>query len=367
VSQAFNEYWRMHVEKALPGPAPEPKLGQEGDFAFAAGSKQGNVQGMPVNAMLVAFVGRGRVFGAMGVARGDEISRSMFSFFGSVRLVGAAPPGTATPPPKGAAGGPEIDFDIPPGYVEGREGSNIVLSPMKSDKETPCTYGISPPRPSKGSLDADAESALLDGYPGWQRMDDRRRIMKGTSATGWQYVWNTAYIWQGPSAFSQRSSGMAMAIPAGPGRVHVVWGRGTPLCTFDDASFVKLFLGLRPRGWVSDEGKALARDILGTWRWTNYSSASMMMQYTFSPDGRFILDSGSTTQLGLSERTSTGTRGGRYSLSGSEIILTRDSGDRKAYRIRRYDEFYLGAWKRVMSLLDESASPQATVEYFRVD
>jgi hypothetical protein len=93
----------------------------------------------------------------------------------------------------------------------------------------------------------------------------------------------------------------------------------------------------------------------------------MMMQYTFSPDGRFILDSGSTTQLGLTERTSTGTRGGRYSLRESEIILTRDNGDRKAYRIRRYDEFYLGEWKRVMSLLDESASPQATVEYFRVD
>jgi hypothetical protein len=256
VSQAFDAYWRMHVEQALPGPAPEPKFGQEGDFAFAAGSKQGNVQGMPVNAILVAFVGRGRVFGAMGVARGEEISRVLQSFFGSLRLVGTAPPSPGTLPPKGAAGGPEIDFDIPPGYVEGREGSSIVLSPVRSDKETPCTYGISPPRPSKGSLDADAESALLDGYPGWQRMDDRRRIMKGTSATGWPYVWNTAYIWQGPSAFSQRSSGMAMAVPAGPGRVHVVWGRGTPLCTFDDASFVKLFLGLREVGSRTKERRS---------------------------------------------------------------------------------------------------------------
>ena len=322
-----------------------------------------------MNATLVVFVGRGRVFGAVGIARGEEMSRAVHNFFGSLRLSGVVRSSpAAAPPASGAPGEVEIDFDVPPGYVVGREGPNVVLSPLKNDQQTPCTYGISQPRPSRGSFDADAESALLDVYPGLQRIDDRRRIMKGTSATGWPYFWNKADLWQGPSAFSQRASAMAMAIPAGAGRVHMIWGRGTPFCTFDDVSFVKLFLGLRPRGWVSDEGKALAREILGTWRWTTgYSSANMMMQYTFSPDGRFILDSGSTTQLGITERTSTGTRGGRYSLRGNEITLTRDSGDRKAYRIRTYEEFSLCGWKRVISLLDESASPQATVEYFRVD
>jgi hypothetical protein len=190
--------------------------------------------------------------------------------------------------------------------------------------------------------------------------------MKGTSHTGWPYFWNTAGLWQGPSAASQRATAMAMAVPAGPGRVHVIWGRGTPLCTFDDAASVKLLLGLRPRGWVSDEGKALARDLLGTWRWT-YGSANMIMQYTLTADDRFVLDTGSTTRLGVTETTATGTRGGRYSLRGSELSLTRDSGERKVYRVRVYDEFALGAWKRVMSLLDESATPQATVDYYRVD
>ena len=368
-SQAFAAYWRAHVEKALPGPPPEPKLGREGDFTLAAGTKQGIAQGATMNATVVAFTGRGRVFGAMGIARGETMTRATHTFFASLRLNAAAPGGpAAAPPAKVLTGAPEVDFDVPPGYVTAREGANIVLSPVNADKQTPCTFIIGPPRPSRGSLDKDAEAALLDVYPGWQRMDDRRRIMKGTSATGWQYFWNKADLWQGPSAFSQRASAMAMVVPAGPGRVHVVWGRGTPFCTFDDASFVKLFLGLRPRGWVSDGGKALGRDILGTWRWTSgASSANMMMQYTFSADGRFVLDSGSTTQLGVTERTSTGTRGGRYSLRGSEITLTRDSGDRKVYRIRTYDEFGLGGWKRVMSLLDESANPQATVDYYRVD
>jgi hypothetical protein len=368
-SQAFAAFWEAYVEKAIPGPAPEPKLGREGDFELAAGSKSANPQGAPINAVVVAFTGRGRVFGAMGIATGEAMSRSVFTFISSLRVSPAAAPNSApTPPAQPAAAEPEIDFDLPPGYVAKREGSGIVLSPINSSRETPCTYGVSPPRPSKGSLDADAEAALLEVYPGWQRMDDRRRIMKGVSAAGWQYFWNKADLWQGPSAFSQRAGAMAMVIPAGSGSVHVIWGRGTPLCTFDDVSFVKLFLGLRPRGWTSDGGKALARDLLGTWRWTNGSTGpSMMMQYTFTADGRFVLDSGSTTQLGLTERTSTGTRGGRYSLRGSEVNLTRDIGDRKTYRIRVYDEFHFGSWKRVLSLLDESANPQATVEYFKVE
>lgn len=378
-SQAFAAYWRLHIQRALPGPAPEPTLGREGDYALAAGNRQAkNAQGVPMNATLVAFVGRGRTFGAMGVATGEEMSRAMYSFFGSLRLAGAASTSTApaspapasisTQPARVTSGEPEIDFDVPPGYVVAREGQNIVLSPVNNDKQTPCTYIISPPRPSKGSLDADAEAALLEVYPGWQRMDDRRRIMKGTSATGWPYFWNRADVWEGASAFSKRGLAMAMTLPAGPQRVHVVLGRGNPFCTFDDASFVKLFTGLRPRGWISDGGKALTRDLLGTWRWTNgYASANAMMQYTFNADGRFVLDSGSTTQLGLTETTSTNVRGGRYSLNGSEIVLIRDNGDRRVYRIRMYEELGLGGWKRVMSLLDERESPQATLEYYRVD
>jgi hypothetical protein len=373
-SQAFAAYWRLHIERALPGPPPEPTLAGEGDFTLAAGTRQTrNAQGVQLNATLVAFVGRGRMFGAMGVGTGDELSRAMYGFFGSLRLADASPPSpastsTPTPTARVTSGEPEIDFDVPPGYVVARMGQNIVLSPVNDGKQTPCTYIITPPRPSKGSLDTDAEAALIEAYPGWQRMDNQRRVMKGTSATGWPYFWNRADIWEGPSAFSKRGLAMAMALPAGPGRVHVILGRGNPFCTFDDASFVKLFAGLRPRGWVSDAGKALARDILGTWRWTNgYASANAMMQYTFNADGRFILDSGSTTQLGLTETTSTNVRGGRYSLNGSEIVLTRDNGDRRVYRIRMYEEQGLGGWKRVMSLLDESESPQASVEYYRVD
>jgi hypothetical protein len=371
-SQAFAAYWRTHVEKVLPGPPPEPKIGREGDFTLAAGTKQATPQGPPLSATIVAFTGRGRVFGVMGIASGQEMGRAVLAFVSSLRLNAAAAPGapaTAAPPAKiPTAGEPEMDFDLPPRYAATREGANIVISPLSNERPTPCTFIIGPPRPSKGSLEADAESALLDLYPGWQRMDTQRRVMKGTSATGWPYVWNTAHIWQGASISSQRTIAMAMVLPAGPGRVHTLWGRGTPLCTYDDASFAKLFLGLRPRGWVSDEGKALSRGILGTWRWTSgLSSTNAMMQYTFTPDGRFVLDSGSTTQLGVAETTATNTRGGRYTLKGTEITLARDNGASKVYRIRLYEELLGGAWNRVMSLFDEKANPPATVEYYRVD
>jgi hypothetical protein len=148
--QAFATYWRTHVERVIPGPPPEPKIGQEGDFTLAAGTKQAAMQGLPISASIVAFTGRGRVFGVMGIAAGQEMGRAVLAFIASLRLNAAAPAKAPT------TGEPEIDFEIPPRYVTTREGSNIVLSPMSTERPTPCTFIIGPPRPSKGSLDADA-------------------------------------------------------------------------------------------------------------------------------------------------------------------------------------------------------------------
>lgn len=358
---AFTAYWRLYVEKLVPGSPPEPKLGRDGDFAMAVGLRQAEVRGATVFVALTAFSGRGRVFGAMGVANNEAMSSGVMAFFATLRLA-AAPAGVPA-----AAGALELEFDTPPGYRLSREVRGAVLIPLSAERPTPCTYGITPPRESRGSLDADAEAALLEVYPGWQRMDGQRRAMRGVSDTGWPYFWNKADLWQGPSAFSQRGSAMAMAVPAGPGRVQVVWGRGVPLCTLDDVSFVRLFLSLRPRGWASDGGQALARDLLGTWRWTGGASGSdLLQQYTFQPGGRFIRDAGSAVRTGVQERTATSTGGGAYGLRGSELVLTRDGGEPRAYRVRIYEELYAGSWRRVMSLWDERGGSPGTVEYLQV-
>src|SRR5687768_11766349 len=145
---------------------------------------------------------------------------------------------------------------------------------------------------------------------------------------------------------------MAMVLPAGPGRVHVVWGMGSiARCLLDDASFEQLFHSLRPAGWRSDGGQALAGALLGSWRST---TSAGLQQLHFQGGGRFARDLGSRARVGVVDRTSATASGGRFTLRDGELTLVADhrpqSPDR--YRVRLYDEWMLGGWKRAIALLD---------------
>ena len=160
---------------------------------------------------------------------------------------------------------------------------------------------------------------------------------------------------------------MTMAFPAGPGRVNIVWGVGNPArCTLDDLAFARLFHSLRPRGWSSDDGKALSRDLQGTWR---NSQRVGIAQYKFMANGRYEFGIGTVTRMGLLERTSSSVSDGHYELRGAELTINPDRRDRgvSKYRVRIYDEFVLGRWTRAMSLLDESAKPALEVQYMRIE
>jgi hypothetical protein len=262
---------------------------------------------------------------------------------------------------------PELRFEAPPGYVEQRSDGIIILAPTAAD-QTPCIYGLAAPRSASGDLEADAEAALAQAVvPGWRRLDDRHAAMRGTAADGWPYVWYRAAFEGDLGGQRQAVNAMAMTLPAGAGQVHVVWGMGSiSRCLLDDASFEQLFHSLRPAGWTSDGGQALTHALLGTWRFT---ASAGLQQLTFRDDGSYERDLGSRATVGVSERTSSTATGGRFELRGGELVLTPShrpqSPDR--YRVRAYEEWFLGGWKPAIALLDAGVSPPLVASYYRVD
>ena len=149
--------------------------------------------------------------------------------------------------------------------------------------------------------------------------------------------------------------------------MHIVWGVGNPVwCTAEDESVGGVFRGLRPRGWTSDGGKALLRDLQGMWR---NSERYGISQYMFTADGRYERGLATATRLGPGERTSAAADAGRYELRGGVLMLTPDRRDREStrYRVRVYDEhtYVRGRWTRAMSLLDEAGSNE--VRYDRIE
>ena len=271
--------------------------------------------------------------------------------------------------PLGAQAGPAatLAFDVPPGYVQQRQGDVIMLGPATVSDRTPCIYGFFGSRPTSGDLERDAKTALLEAVvPGWRRLDDRHYAMRGVSADGWPYVWYRAAFEGDMGGQRQAVNAMAMVLPAAPGRVHVVWGMGNiARCLLDDATFEHLFHSLRPSGWTTDRGKALATALAGSWRFT---ATSGLQQLTFRSDGTYDRDLGTRARAGVAERTSSTAAEGKYSLRDGLLTLvpSHRPGNPDRYRVRAYDEWQGERWRRVMVLLDNS-TPPLVIMYYRVD
>ncbi len=376
--QVFADLWRVHATQIIVGPPPQPTLRREGGATIAIGSRQVASQGAAVRVVVAAVLWRGRALGIVGMATEARRQAELDAFFSTLR-VEPSPPTTAAPastaPATGAqrsTGAPagELAFDVPPGYVQQRNGALVILAPAAVDERTPCIYGTAAPRAATGNLEADAEAALLQSVvPGWRRLDDWHYAMRGTSAAGWPYVWYRAAFEGELGGQRQAVNAMAMVLPAGPGRVHVVWGMGSiARCQLDDASFEQLFHSLRPAGWTSDEGRALMRTLVGTWRFT---ASAGLQQLTFRTDGRYDRDLGSRAGVGVMERTSTTAGGGRFTLRDGVLTLVPDprpqAPDR--YHVRLYDEWFPSSrvWKRAIALVDGTTNPPLVIPYYRVD
>lgn len=366
-SDEFASMWGKRVGPTVPGPAPQPQLQRDGDYAVAVGSKRIDAKGTITTVALVTIVGGGRAIGVLTMSAGDDALREVTAFLDSVNvtpgLSATAAPNSGSAP----VGGIEVDFDVPPGYVSQRDGRMVVLKPITIDRTTPCVYGVSPSRQSSGRLDADAGAAILEPLPGWQLKSDSYNAIRGTAGAGWSYHWIRTDVRRLVGGSYEYLTAMTMAFPASSGRVNIVWGFGsTGPCLLDDLHFARLFHSLRPRGWTSDGGRAFARDLHGTWR---NSQNVGMAQYKFLPNGRYEFGIGTVTTMGLFERTSSSVSDGRYELRSAELTISPDVRGRSAsrYRVRIYDEFVLGRWTRAMSLLDENAKPALEVQYMRVE
>ncbi|HEU4562372.1 MAG TPA: hypothetical protein VFS20_31370 [Longimicrobium sp.] len=374
VAQLFADAWSTHAARIIAGPAPQPAVGSEGEVAVAVGIKEVGPQGTAARVVVVTFLWRGRTLSVIGMATGAERQAELQAFFGTLRAEPNAPtaaPSAPAPPPPSAPAGPgpgagQLGFDVPPGYTQQRNGDIVILTPTASDR-TPCIYGVAPPVAASGNLEADAEAALVRVVAsGWRRLDDRHYAMRGISAAGWQYVWYRAAFEGEIGGQRQAVNAMAMVLPAGAGRVHVVWGIGSiSRCLLDDATFEQLFHSLRPAGWTSDGGQALARALAGTWR---YTASGGLQQLHFNADGRFERDLGSRASVGVMERTSTTATGGRFTLRNGELLLTPDHRPQNPdrYRVRLYDEWREGGWRRAIALLSPG-DPPLVVPWYRVE
>jgi hypothetical protein len=366
-SDEFVRMWRARVEPIVPGPAPKPQLQPDGDYAAAVGAQRVDAQGAITTISLSAIVRRGRAIGVLTMAAGVEVTHEVTAFLNSLDVAPATPAATTSKSGSVPADEIEVDFDAPPGYVARRDGRMVVLAPTTVDEKTPCAYGVSPARPSTGTLEADARAAIIEALPGWQIKSDSYNAMRGAAGAGWPYFWFRTDVQRLVGGSYEYATAMTMAFPASQGRVNIVWGVGNPArCLLDDLSFARLFHSLRPRGWNSDGGKALSREIQGTWR---NSQRVGIAQYKFMANGRYEFGIGTVTRMGLLERTSSSVSDGRYELRGSELTITPDRRDRgvSKYRVRIYDEFVLGRWTRAMSLLDENAKPALEAQYMRIE
>ena len=352
-NEEFTKIWNERVAGTAPGPPPQPQLEKDGDHTAAVGMKVVNADGTMTTISLTAVVGRGRALGILTLTAGDDVFQEVTTFLDTIKFTNAPAPSGDTI---------DVEFTPPPGYTSQRDGRAIILKPTTLDAKTPCVYGISHSRQSSGILERDARAAILEALPGWQLKSEHYNAMRGIAYAGWPYYWLRTDVQQMSGGTMQYLTAMSMAFPGAAGRVNIVWGFGpTQHCTLDDVAFKRLFQSLKPRGFVSDAGKAFKQQLVGTWRNTE---AVGMAQYIFAPNGSYEYGQGTSTTFSTLE-TRTGSVGdGRYTLNGSELTLTGRRAGR--YLIRVYEDFSGGMWLKTLSILNESANPPLEVRYMRV-
>lgn len=354
----FARIWTIRVGGIVRGPAPQPTIQRDGDFSIAVGAQRVTANDGEVSISLVAFVGRGRAVGLTTLSSGADALREVSSFLDSVKIVDPVSPPPAKPPVI------DIEYDMPPQYVAGYDKGSLVFTPREI-RATPCVYGLSPSRPSSGNLEADARAAILEPIPGWQIKGERYEAIRGVGGGGWPYFQFRTDVQQLNNGSYQYLRAMSTAISTGPGRVGIFWGFGDPAhCTLDDAYFARFLLGLKPKGWTSDEGRSLARDLIGTWR---NSQSVGIAQYKFLAGGRYEYGLGTVTRMGIFETTASSSSDGSYQVVGSSIYVTPRGRNPKRYEFRIYDEFVAGRWTRAFSLLDDNGDKPLDVQYMRVE
>lgn len=365
----FAKMWREKLEPTLGVKSPQPQIQQEGKWAAAIGAQTVNAQGTMTNAILTAFVGQGKAICVLSLSAGDDAMREVSAFFDSIKIS----PETSqnqTNSNSVSTGKIEFDYQIPPGLTAKNDGQMILLTPPKIEKDN-CAYWLSPPRPSKGSLEADARAAFAELPLQGKIYEEYANVIRGTAPDGWKYFLFGANIRN--SLGTSTNYAMIFAFPARAGQVNIVLGIGDggSNCYVNDVNFVRLFHSLNPRGLSSDGGTAFSRELLGLWRWTSggaFSSSNnyYLTQYNFLANGRYASGGGSVSNNGNLETTTSVVSDGSYKMTGNELAISSDSKRTNLkYRARLYENFSGGKWQKRLALFNEEL--KAEVEYYRIE
>lgn len=385
ISRDFAKIWRARIEPTLPGAAPQPQFQSEGGYKVAVGAKQvKDPQGVVVTITLTAISGQGRVMGILTMSVGDEVIREISAFLESVKIEpavasntmpngsGTTPNGSGTTPNVGSAagGGIQMNYEVPPGYTAKNDGGMILLMPPRLETNK-CAYWISPPRPSQGSLDADARKAALElAVPGQILNSDRFNAVRGIAPDGWRYSLFGTLKYN--SAGTSTGYAMALAMPAGAGQVNIVYGvgDGSSNCYMFDTNFVRLLNSLSLRGWASDGGQAFSRELKGAWLDSaggapRYSNNYFLARYEFMGNGRYGTGQGNIVTNGRLETTTSAVSDGSYKLSGNRLTITSDSGNVSRFRVRIYEDSIGGSFMRKIALFNEETNIER--DYARIE
>jgi hypothetical protein len=250
----------------------------------------------------------------------------------------------------------EVDYSVPSGHIEKRENGLVWFESTTQAVGAKCVYGLGPPMPSTGSLEADAEAALMRLVPRMMRTNDYRIARRGVAPAGWEYFLSGGHF---QSQSGNYKALMAMVFPATANRVNLVFGIGSlSECTFNDVPFAQLFHSLHPRGWPRRPGNALERALIGAW------GGSGLSGLTFDGNGRY---SNSAAGQRHGWVISGGGNGG-YTLRGAEITITPGAAGQppERFRVAIYDTWHIGRWQRAMTVLYDDRRPAPYVaEYVR--
>jgi len=366
----FARMWRERLEPVLAVKSPQPEIQREGDLTAAVGMQAVNARGTMTTAVMTVLVGHGQAIGVVSLSAGDDVLREVTAFFDSLKVL---PQTSASQTNSGSAatGGIEVDYKDPPGLTAKNDGQMILLSPPQLNANSPCAYWISPPRPSKGSLEADARAAVSELPIQGQISTDRYNAMRGTAPDGWTYFLFGSDIRN--SAGTSIAYAMALAFPAGAGQVNIVLGigNGGSNCYMHDGNFVHLFHSLNPRSWTPDGGKSFAKELMGLWRSTSGGTFSnsnnfYLGQYKFMENGQYASGRGGITVTGNLETTTAVASDGSYKISGNSLTLTSNSSHNVfKFHARVYDDYVAGRWWRKMSLYNEEIKME--VDYDRIE
>jgi hypothetical protein len=381
-TEEFQTYWRVNVDTIMKAQMPTPQVKPARDMTMVWGSAPIDVGGQRGDIQVVMFVGRNSVLGTITVTVGSDAVRDVAAFNASVKILDESRPNAKSPavapaqperpalapqPPAPTAVQPApsnnglgFDYEVPPGYAKKSDAGMTWLVPRAPKREGACMYGLLAPTASTGDLEKDVDAAMKQVPAGFHPVKHISTKQRGIGATGWPYWYKFGgldAIAPGPNARAMQM--MALAFPAPNNQVNIVVGIGTSDCITHESAFERIFHSIKPKGWVSDGGKAYKAALHAGWRYIIHSPQTVMIEYAFYPSGRYNTGHGMIAEfqgeVWKYELNYAGVGEGSWKNDGTRITLMPDSPKKKKENIsvRMAVEWIAGHWRETIIVLKE--------------